>query len=119
MMTISNQKLGAWGELKAKEYLQQNDYKILVKNYRNCYGEIDLVAQENNFIVFVEVKTRRNNNFGLPQAAVNYSKQMKIKKLAKYFLLNNAYDQCKFRFDVITIFIKNKKAFLKHFINAF
>ncbi len=118
-MKISNKKLGKWGELKASEYLQQNNYKILARNYRNRYGEIDLITRKKDFIVFVEVKTRRNSNFGQPQVAVNYYKQQKIKKLARYFLLTGNYHQYQLRFDVIAINIDNKKAFLKHFINAF
>ncbi|MFW5998925.1 MAG: YraN family protein [Halanaerobiaceae bacterium] len=118
-MTEFRQKLGNWGEKKAVEYLIERGYLIREKNYYNKYGEIDIIAEKNEILIFVEVKTYNNNRFGPPQGSVDFKKQLQIKKLAGFYLSNNNFKNLSIRFDVIAIKIKDRKGYLNHFQNAF
>lgn len=115
----SNIEFGRWGEEKAKSYIEEKGFKIIEKNFRISRGEIDLIAEKENTIIFIEVKTRKNSFFGPPQSAVNFKKQNKIKKVAKYFLVNNNYKDYKKRFDVIAIIYNNKNIDIEHYKNSF
>ena len=95
---------GIKGETLAKEYLQNSGYKIIVCNYKNKIGEIDIIAKEGDYIVFVEVKTRESLKFGYPREAVNFYKQQKIKQVAMgYLKFKGLYDKVNVRFDVVDI----------------
>ena len=100
--------------------MKTRGYQVIELNYRIKYGEIDIISKKNKFLIFIEVKTRRSEKFGKPQYSVNYRKQNKIKKIAKFFIYEyQQYNNLKTRFDVIVVNIKNNKAYLKHFDNAF
>ena len=79
--------LGRAGEIKAGEYLKKIGYKILKTNYKTHVGEIDLIAESDGVIVFVEVKTRSGQEFGVPSEAVTFKKQQKYFKVAQEFLV--------------------------------
>lgn len=79
-MTQHNKSLGKIGEDMAKEFLENKGYKIVEQNCRNKYGEIDLVCEQGKKLVFVEVKARIGEQFGLPEDAINRNK---IKRLIK------------------------------------
>ena len=81
-----NKVLGLIGENKAKDFLINKGYKIIETNYSNKIGEIDIVAQVNDTIVFVEVKTRSSNQYGYGREAVNVSKQNKIRLVATSYI---------------------------------
>ncbi len=119
-MLNNNQKLGAYGESLAEQYLEQKGYKILEKNFRSKFGEIDLIARHLNVLVFIEVKTRVNRSYGLPEEAIHKKKQLSLLKTSKYYLLkNNLKDvicridavACEFMDDDLTRFT------LRHFEN--
>lgn len=122
---LKKKELGAWGEKRALEYLDKLHYQIIEKNYRTRMGEIDIIARKDNMLVFIEVKTRRNNRFGPPTAAVNYQKQQKIRKLASYYLMQSELLKTQVRFDVITVTVdQTEKSDLfsysiNHYKNAF
>ena len=78
--------LGVKGENKTIKYLKKQGYKILEKNYRVPCGEADIIAQKDNLILFVEVKTRTSTRFGMPSEAVGYKKQQKYKEIALYYI---------------------------------
>ncbi len=78
--------LGIKGEKMAQKYLKKHKYKILETNFRCSLGEIDIIAQKNGYIVFVEVKARHTARFGLPCEAVDERKQYKLQMLAMYYL---------------------------------
>lgn len=118
-MTSNKKVLGEHGEKLARKYLLQKDYQIISVNYQNRQGEIDIIAVKQEFIIFIEVKTRNNHKYGTPQSAVDYRKQEKIKKMAHYFLLNHNFKGYKIRFDVIAITIKQSQPHIEQFINAF
>ena len=79
-------ELGNIGEQIAVEYLEENNYKILKRNFYCKQGEIDIIAKDNQEIVFIEVKTRSSLDFGQPSEAVNKLKQKHMYRSAKYFL---------------------------------
>ena len=115
MNKSNNIVIGKLGEEKAKNYLIEKGYKILCINYKCKIGEIDLIAKDNDTIVFVEVKTRSSDAFGMPREAVNYRKQNKIRLVAQVYLKANKFYSKSCRFDVIDI-LKDK---ITHIENCF
>lgn len=101
--------LGKSGEEAAIDFLKENGYKILVRNYRTKLGEIDIVAYDRDTIAFIEVKTRLKNRFGLPKEAILASKQRQISKAALLFLKENNLLDRKARFDVVSIMYSQKQ----------
>ena len=77
---------GKQGEIIATNYLKKKKYKIIETNYTNKIGEIDIIAKKEDEIVFIEVKSRSSTKFGLPNEAVNITKQNKIHNVALYYL---------------------------------
>ena len=106
-------KVAKIGESLAVEHLKARGCEILAQNYRAGRGEIDIVAQDGEFTVFVEVKTRRSLRFGLPQAAVTLQKQRQISKVAlAYLQAQNLLDEpC--RFDIIAIHLSPQLELLR------
>ncbi len=114
---MNNIEKGKLGEEIASRYIISKGGRIIEKNYRTNIGEIDLIVKINNQLVFVEVKSRNSLNYGYPCEAVNYKKQRKIINVAKYYILNNSLENTPIRFDVIEIYLKDKK--INHLKNAF
>lgn len=107
--------LGRAGEIKAAEFLKKNGFKILTTNYRTSFGEIDIVADDNGTLVFVEVKTRSSDDFGAPSEAVNAKKREKYYKVASFYLQKEKKLDSPCRFDVVEI----ENGRINHIINAF
>src|SRR6266853_6498944 len=82
----ARQGVGRTGERLAAEELSRRGYRILEQNFRCTHGEIDLVAEDAQDLIFIEVKTRRGNAYGLPEEAVTTRKQQKIVQVASYYL---------------------------------
>ncbi len=98
------QKIGKEIENLVSLYLQKHGCKLVEVNYRSKFGEIDLIVNDTNTLVFVEVRYRKNSKYGNGAATVNNRKQSKIKKAAAYYLQkNNLYDKVHCRFDVISV----------------
>lgn len=127
---MDKKQLGWFGEDIACDYLKNNGYRILDRNYVKEWddktkGEIDIVAKKNNVIVFVEVKTQEvysgvGEEF-FPEDKVNYKKQRKLIKLAQSWLLKNKVPlDSAWQIDVVSVVIdiKTKKAKIRHFKNA-
>ena len=116
---MDSNKIGKMGEKNACAFLKKNGYKILKRNYRKKYGEVDIIAKKQNLISFFEVKTRDNTEYGLACEAVTKSKQEKIIKTAQTFILENRLDG-DFTFDIIEIYHKNGNIQkIEHIENAF
>jgi putative endonuclease len=99
----ARQMLGRRGEQMAAQALRERGYHIIEHNFRCRYGEIDLIAEEQNDLVFVEVKTRRGTAFGQPEEAVTRAKRRKLAEVASYYLeTRNAGDRS-WRIDVVAI----------------
>lgn len=118
-MTARTKNLGNAGELFAANYLENHGYKIITKNFRVRSAEIDIIAEIDDMIVFVEVKTRSNIKHGLPVEAVNFRKQQKIIEAAGVFLQDEKYFDKACRFDVIEIYSDGMKFSVRHIENAF
>ena len=114
---MNNKEKGELGERIALRYLIKKGAKILEKNYKIKSGEIDIIAKLDNELVFIEVKSRSNLNYGYPAEAVNYKKIKKILNVAKYYLLINNLQNVPIRFDVLEIYFNESK--INHIINAF
>lgn len=99
---MNKRKTGTAYEKKAAAYLKDRGYRILEKNYRCPLGEIDLIAEENGYLVFVEVKYRRTSGLGTGEEAVNSRKQRRIVSTAKWYLMEHRV-QRRCRFDVVAI----------------
>ena len=114
IFTQNNKAIGNFGEDLAASYLKNIGYKILEQNFSCKQGEIDIICLDKNEIVFVEVKTRTNTNYGFPSEAVNNLKKKHIYNSAKYYVyINNLYNEF-IRFDVIEIYINNNKYKINH-----
>ena len=131
MPNTEKQILGRLGEDIAADYLQKNGYRIVRRNQRLGKNELDIIAEDDNFIVFVEVKTRNclypeSGNFGIPSRAVDEGKRKNTVKAAKDFLLQN-YVNKQPRIDVIEVYMLEPKGEFKsptvlkvnHIRNAF
>jgi putative endonuclease len=99
-------ELGKRGEDLALRFLKRSGYKIIERNYVCKMGEMDIIAQEKDTLVFVEVKTRTSMDFGPPQLAVNPTKQMQLSKVALNFLKEKKREDVKARFDVVAIVLR-------------
>jgi putative endonuclease len=84
-------------------YLKKAGLELLLRNYRCKMGEIDLVMQDNQYLVFIEVRYRSQTNYGSSLESINYTKQVKLIKTAEYYLLTSKKPPCKARFDVVAI----------------
>lgn len=102
---MNTKEIGDQGEKCAKKYLKKNSYKILETNYKNKLGEIDIICfdKKEKELVFVEVKAKNSDFFGLPREMVDERKQEKIHKVATTYLLSHKLMETDFRFDVIEI----------------
>ncbi|MCM8795428.1 MAG: YraN family protein [Candidatus Omnitrophica bacterium] len=94
---------GRLGEDKAVHFLKEKGYKILRRNYKNRLGEIDIIAKDKDTFVFVEVRSRGTDRFGLPAESVSISKQRQISKVALTFLKDNRILDKKARFDIVSV----------------
>lgn len=117
---MHNKTIGMRGEDAATKFLENKGYSILDKNWKCKMGEIDIVAKDEETIVFVEVKTRTNVENGLPEDAVGPKKRKKYETLAAMYLQDHDYIDMSVRFDVIGIMVlKKDRCFIRHHINAF
>lgn len=113
--------LGNRGERLAAKHLSRKGYRILARQHKTFLGELDIIAQDNACIVFVEVKTRRSDIAGHPVEAVTYEKQKKLTQLGLAYLKKHRLLEHPARFDVVTIHWKSgqRKPVIEHFENAF
>ena len=98
-----NNLLGAWGEALAAEYLRKKRYKILAAGYRCRFGEIDLIAANRTYLVFVEVKLRKAPDFAAAREDVDRRKQDRLRATASMYLAQNP-SNLRCRFDIIEIY---------------
>ncbi len=109
---------GRIGEEAAKKHLKQKGYKIIEQNYRTKYGEIDLIASKGKELVFVEVRTRKREDYGLPEDTINKKKLKKIWLNAKaYIAAKKWWGPC--RIDAISVILKENNSIkrLNHYEN--
>lgn len=103
-VTENRRKIGSQKEQQAKKYLKSKGYTIMEENFYAKGGEIDLIARENGYLVFVEVKYRSSSTSGHPLEAVDCQKQNKIRFTARYYMYkNHIQEDTPCRFDVVAI----------------
>lgn len=122
MNESGNKTIGQEGEDIAAEYLTQNGFEIIERNYRYGHGEIDIVVKDPsvNQLVFVEVKTRKNLEYGEPEYAITKTKIKQIKKIAEAYFYEKKLNDVECRFDVIAIiWNRETKPKITHFKRAF
>jgi len=110
-----NKPTGDIGEQIAAEYLEKLGYKILERNLKLFCGEIDILAQDGDYLVVVEVKTKSNLDFGAPYEMVNFKKRRKLFNLAR--ALSARFPGQDIRVDVVSIETNNTPAKIEHFQN--
>ena len=117
-----NNIVGAWGESVAAEYLKKKRFKIVATNYRCRFGEIDIIASNRQYLVFVEVKLRKTSNFAQALEHVDFHKQNRIRTTSEMFLAQNE-TVLQPRFDVIEIYAPvgaaTKAPVINHLEDAF
>lgn len=113
-------KIGVWGENQAALFLEAKKYKILERNWRGkIKGELDLIAQQNELIVFVEIKTRHKMSFGdLAHQAISLKQQQKLLEMANCYLETQNIASA-YRFDAIGVTIENNNFYIEHIEDAF
>lgn len=118
---FNSQTIGSMGEEKAADYLLKKGYRILERNYRCRAGEIDIVANQSEYIVFVEVKSRMAGAENIsPLISMTRAKQKRILKLGEFYLYHRRISGFQPRFDVIGITFRDASRFeLEHIENAF
>lgn len=104
-MSLMGKRTGEKGEDLAAAYLAETGYRIIERNYRCFFGEIDIVAWEGETLVFAEVKSRRTEAYGAPQLAVGREKQDKISRIALHYLSERQLRSHPARFDVVAVML--------------
>jgi putative endonuclease len=111
---------GQEGEATAERYLRGKGYRIVARNLRSSLGELDLVAEDGQVLVFIEVKARRTGEFGGAVHAVHRQKQQKLIRLASQFLAQRHWTERPCRFDVVLLEGKDSAVLkVEHIQNAF
>ena len=117
-MTV-RQKLGALGEQQAAAFFEGQGYRIVAQNHRCRRGEVDLIAERGDLLVFVEVRTRASAAFGGPEETVGAAKQRRVVAAARDWLARRRGPERGVRFDVVAVTDGPRGASLQHFENAF
>ncbi|MDE6373554.1 MAG: YraN family protein [Clostridia bacterium] len=115
-MAVKGEKrrLGFWGERRAAQYLKRAGYSIVERNFRCPFGEVDLIAEREDVLAFVEVKTRTTDAFGAPNEAVDGRRKQRYINCARYYFADREIDRT-VRFDIIEV----TKEGVNHIENAF
>jgi putative endonuclease len=100
---MKKRETGIQGEKLACEFLGKNGYQIIEKNYRCPYGEIDIIARHNEFLVFVEVRTKTSGEFGTPEDSITPAKMERLSTLATYYGIEHDDLPALWRIDVVAI----------------
>ena len=115
-MAVKGEKrrLGFFGERRAVKFLVKNGYKIVERNFRCPFGEVDIIASTGDILAFIEVKTRSGEAFGRPNEAVRRDRQRRYMNSARYYFSGREID-CVVRFDIIEVL----NGRVNHIENAF
>lgn len=115
---FSRKAFGREAENRAKYYLKRKGYQFIEANYYTKDGEIDLIFRDGSYLVFIEVRAKRDITFGRPEETINKKKIERCKKAAQKYLYHKQIESlC--RFDVLAVTYLDKKWSYHHFINAF
>ena len=115
---MSNQSFGKFGEDAATKYLKDLGYKILERNFRTRWGEIDIIAKDGDCLVFAEVKTRTDLSYGSPEEAVTQTKQQHLIKASQIYLSKTRQPHVLWRIDVLALLKQGDGFVIRHLKNA-
>lgn len=115
---MDNRETARAGEHVAAQYLSRKGCTILQRNWRCPYGEVDIIAQDGNMILFVEVKARHHIEYALPREAVDERKQARLRRCAELYL-NLFYPDAPCRFDVVEVWWQSGKTRVRWLRQAF
>jgi len=118
-MSAARQEFGEVGEKVAERWLRQRGWRVLQRRFRNGHRDIDLVAERDGLVAFVEVKARRRNDFGDPVEAVDWRKQRELVRSATVWIDRHGRPNESYRFDVIGVLVDGNSVRVKHVENAF
>ena len=118
-MTQATNKFGELGERIAARWLEKTGWKILARRYRSGRRDIDVVAERDGLIAFVEVKARSGDEFGDPVEAVNRRKQRELTKSAQTWIDRHGRSGESYRFDVVGILLRDRRVLVRHVPGAF
>ncbi len=111
------QQTGRLGENLAAEQLTARGYRVVARNYRHSHAEIDLIAWDGDILVFIEVKTRKNSDFGHPSGFLSAAQQKRISHAASHYMEEIDYDW-EIRFDVIAVILEGPEPTVEHVEDA-
>lgn len=119
-MPLKRKEVGALGERLAVDFLKKRGYKIVQRNFRCRGGEIDIIAKQGECLVFVEVRTRRSSNYGVPEESITPFKREKLASLAHMYIQNCHAPPQSWRIDVVAVELtaQNRVSRLEHIENA-
>jgi putative endonuclease len=117
-MAIDKHSFGKQGENLAVEYLEEQGYQILERNWHFRHIEVDIIARKHEFLIIAEVKTRSGNTYGEPYTAVDIRKQRALVFAAECYIFSHRLDM-EVRFDIISIIIGENRTALEHIKDAF
>lgn len=119
-MSDDRKELGQKGERAAASFLENRGLNILERNWKCSYGEADIIAKEDDTLIFCEVKTRRSTAAGFPEDSVTLAKQKRYSRIAHVYASRTEEEYENIRFDVIAIFVlTDSQALLRYIKNAF
>ena len=117
---MHNRNVGKRGEAAAVRYLELRGYDVIDRNWTCPAGEVDIVARDGDWLVFVEVKTRTSLEKGFPSEAVDEEKRSRYEMIAAWYLKDNAYYDIPVRFDIVALLVAaDDRALVKHYVDAF
>jgi putative endonuclease len=118
-MSAATQALGELGERIAERWLRSKGWRIVQRRFRSGHRDIDLVAERDGVVAFVEVKARRGAGFGGPVEAVNWRKQRELGRSARVWVDRHGRQYDAYRFDVIGVLVAGSKVRIRHVADAF
>lgn len=110
-------EIGDFGEEITAEYLENNGYRIIDRNYSKPFGEIDIIAIKDDLIAFVEVKTRKSDDFAYAAEAVDFYKQQRIRRASQAYLMEKNMSDFLMTFDIAEVYLDTRK--INYIENAF
>jgi putative endonuclease len=116
---VNRSAVGIKGEELARKVLRSKGMRVLARNHRTRLGEVDLICQDRDTVVFVEVKARTSDAFGHPSLAVGQRKQKKLRSLAQEYLAGHDLEESPVRFDVVSVKLDRDPPEVEHIPGAF
>ncbi len=111
--------MGKQGEEAACQFLEARGYRILDRNFRTRFAEIDIIAEYEETVIFIEVRTRRSARYGSPGESVGRAKQKKIITGAMQYLREKSLHDYRIRFDIVTLLLTGETSHIEHIPHAF